>query len=67
MSTVLHVHGMTCGHCVKSITTALTAVDGVTSVDVDLNAGTVTVGGSAATASLAAAIEDAGYDMAASA
>ncbi len=64
MSIVLNVHGMTCGHCAKSITAALTAVEGVTSVDVDLSAGTVTVAGSAATETLAAAIEDAGYDVA---
>lgn len=40
------VTGMTCGHCVSSVTTELKALDGVTDVEVDLVAGgtsTVTV------------------------
>ena len=40
------VTGMTCGHCVAAVTEELTALEGVTQVDVDLVAGgtsTVTV------------------------
>lgn len=33
------VEGMTCGHCVSSVTEELSAVDGVESVSVDLKAG----------------------------
>ena len=33
------VEGMTCSHCVASVTEELSAVDGVESVSVDLNAG----------------------------
>lgn len=33
------VSGMTCAHCVASVTEELTALDGVQSVHVDLNAG----------------------------
>ena len=33
------VTGMTCEHCVKAVTEELTALDGVTSVTVDLAAG----------------------------
>jgi copper chaperone len=33
------VEGMTCSHCVASITEEVSAVDGVESVSVDLNAG----------------------------
>ena len=33
------VTGMTCEHCVKAVTDELTALDGVTSVTVDLAAG----------------------------
>lgn len=33
------VSGMTCGHCVSSVTEELTEVEGVTNVKVDLNAG----------------------------
>lgn len=37
--THLAVDGMTCGHCVSSVTEELGALDGVTSVDVRLKAG----------------------------
>jgi copper chaperone CopZ len=33
------VTGMTCSHCVAAVTDELTALDGVTSVTVDLDAG----------------------------
>jgi len=33
------VDGMTCGHCVSSVTEELSALDGVGAVNVDLNAG----------------------------
>lgn len=31
------VSGMTCGHCVKAVTEEVTAVPGVTAVDLDLS------------------------------
>jgi copper chaperone len=44
MFTATHeVTGMTCSHCVSSVTAALTAIDGIASVDVDLAWGEVTV------------------------
>lgn len=39
METTLNISGMTCGHCVASVTEELTALDGVENVSVDLNAG----------------------------
>ena len=46
MSTIhLEVQGMSCGGCVKSVTAALTRLPGVSTVDVDLPAGHVTVNG----------------------
>ena len=46
MSTVhLEVQGMSCGGCVKSVTAALTRLPGVSTVDVDLQSGHVTVNG----------------------
>ncbi len=42
-TTILKVSGMTCGHCVKSVTEALRDVDGVTRADVDLQHGRATV------------------------
>eukprot|EP00966_Prymnesium_polylepis_P175999 4073720-Prymnesium_polylepis.1 len=43
----LNVANMMCGHCVDSVTGALTAVPGVMSAVVDLEAGTATVMGTA--------------------
>ncbi len=39
----LNVSGMTCGSCVKHVTSALKALDGVGDVNVDLAAGKVKV------------------------
>ena len=37
------VAGMTCGHCVSSVQTEVSSIDGVTAVDVDLASGRLTV------------------------
>ncbi len=39
----LKITGMSCGHCVRSVTEALESVDGVRSAKVDLEAGRATV------------------------
>ncbi|MFJ9808025.1 cation transporter [Streptomyces sp. NPDC101158] len=64
-STVYAVTGMTCGHCKTAITTAVGALDGVISVDVDVAGGrvTVTTGGEPDDAAIAAAVDDAGYEL----
>jgi copper ion binding protein len=67
MSKIFEVRGMSCGHCVAAITSAVSALPGVTDVDVDLAGGAVRVAGTADPAAVAAAIEDAGYDVALSA
>ena len=52
-----------CGHCQKAITEEVSTVDGVESVDVDLQAKRVTIVGSALDdAQLRAAIDEAGYE-----
>ena len=56
---------LSCGHCVASITSAVSSLPGVTGVDVALAAGTVRVDGTPDVGTVAAAIEDAGYDVAA--
>ncbi len=43
MTTTFVVKGMTCGHCVSTVTTELSALPGVTAVDVDLDSGEVKV------------------------
>jgi Copper chaperone len=62
------VAGMTCGHCVASVTEELTAVAGVASVAVALDAGgtsVVTVESSAPLQidAVRAAVEEAGYGL----
>ena len=63
MSVVLQVHGMSCAHCVASITSAVSPLPGVTGVDVVLADGTVRVDGTPDAQAVAAAITDAGYDV----
>ncbi len=60
------VIGMTCGHCVASVTEEISAIDGVTDVAVDLPTGAVTVtsGTSIDQADVRAAVEDAGFQLA---
>lgn len=66
-TTNIAIQGMTCSACVSSVTTALSAVEGVQNVDVSLeqNQATVTYDDAKVNAeNLQAAIEDAGYDVA---
>ncbi len=60
-----NVAGMTCGHCVSSVTAAISALQGVERVDVDLGKGLVTVKAKHAVSerALAAAIDDAGFEL----
>jgi copper chaperone len=57
------VPGMHCDHCRAAVTSELEAVDGVTSVSVDLETKTVTVRGrDLDDTTLRAAIDEAGYE-----
>ncbi|MEV0249888.1 heavy metal-associated domain-containing protein [Nocardia sp. NPDC050712] len=60
------VTGMTCGGCANSVRTEVGRIDGVTSVDIDLASGQVTVGSAAPVThdTLAAAVTKAGYRLA---
>jgi copper ion binding protein len=59
------VPGMSCGHCRAAIIAEVEQVDGVSSVDVDLDAKRVTVAGDQLDdAAVRAAIDEAGYDVA---
>jgi copper chaperone CopZ len=60
-SVELQVQGMSCGSCVKHVTEALHALDGVSEVAVDLQSGRVKVGGDSDCNVLLAALEEAGY------
>lgn len=59
----LLIEGMSCGHCVKHVTEALTEVNGVANVKVDLASKSALVEGDASDADIKAAVEDAGYDV----
>lgn len=63
------VVGMTCGHCVASVTEEVGAIPGVEDVAVDLGSGRVTVtsGSLLDDAQVKAAVEEAGYALAPSA
>jgi len=63
MSATYTVTGMTCGHCVSSVTEEVTAVPGVIGVQVDLESGRLTVEGTADEAAVQAAVEEAGYAL----
>lgn len=52
---------MTCGHCVRTVTDAIRAIDPAAGVDPDLTARTVSVTSTVPTATLSAAIADAGH------
>ena len=64
MSTVRYaVPGISCGHCAAAITSEVSAVSGVTSVDVSVDDKIVTVAGEAERSAVEAAIEEAGYGV----
>jgi len=60
------VTGMTCSHCVNSVSSEVSQIPGVTGVHVDLGAGTVTVTSDQPLdeTAVAAAVDEAGYELA---
>jgi copper ion binding protein len=60
------VTGMTCGHCVTAVTTEISALDGVSGVEVDLGSGAVTVTSDTPLSDedVRAAVDEAGYELA---
>jgi copper ion binding protein len=65
-TTSYHVTGMTCGHCVAAVTEEVGRLPGVRHVQVDLAAGEVTVTSDSALdeSAVAAAVGEAGYQLA---
>lgn len=59
------VKGMTCDHCVRSVSEEVSEVPGVQDVDVDLQTGRMTVSGEYSDDAVVAAVEEAGYEAAA--
>ncbi|HDF3419495.1 TPA: copper chaperone CopZ [Staphylococcus aureus] len=63
---ILNVEGMSCGHCKSTVESALNNIDGVTSADVNLENGQVSVqydDSKVAVSQMKDAIEDQGYDV----
>jgi copper chaperone CopZ len=62
---VFTVKGMSCEHCVRAVTDEITSLPGVERVDVDLAAGTATVVADRelGESEVAAAVEEAGYEL----
>lgn len=61
---VYTVTGMTCAHCVSSVSNEVGKVSGVSSVDVDLGSGRVTVTGEEfRDEQIRAAVDEAGYAL----
>ena len=65
MTSTYTVKGMTCEHCVQSVTEEVSEVPGVSGVDVDLPSGRVTVSSDQEIddAAVRAAVTDAGYQV----
>ena len=59
------ITGMTCGHCVSSVSNELGKLPGVEDVNVDLATGTASVTSEASLdiESVRAAVEEAGYEL----
>ena len=62
MSETYTVHGMTCGGCAKSVTNAIQTAAPGSSVEVNLEAKTVTVAGATEDA-IKQAVADAGFEF----
>jgi copper chaperone CopZ len=64
---VITVTGMTCEHCEKAVRAEISAIPGVSQVDVDVASGEVRILAEPALelADLQAAVEEAGYQLAA--
>ena len=65
-TTLFTVTGMTCGHCVAAVTEEVSKLDHVSDVAIDLASGAVTVesDGPVDPREFAAAVDEAGYQVA---
>jgi copper chaperone len=62
---VIAVAGMTCSHCVNAVSAEISKIPGVSAVEVDLEAGKVTITADPQPDQnvLRAAVEEAGYEL----
>jgi copper chaperone len=57
------VAGMTCNGCVNKVTKAVTDIEGVEDIDVDVSTGTLEIVGSADPDAVRAAVNEVGYQI----
>ena len=64
-TSTFQVQGMSCGHCVSSVRSEVSAIGGVTAVEVDLASGQVNVTSDTPIDpdAVTAAVEEAGYEV----
>lgn len=64
-TTTYHVKGMTCGHCVSAVSGEVSAIAGVSDVQVDLETGSVSVTADQPLSedAVRAAVDEAGYEL----
>lgn len=65
MQQTFNVQGMTCQHCVRTVTRAVAALEPQARVEVDLDGGRVTIDSNLSRDQLAQAIREEGYTVAA--
>lgn len=58
---VFQISGMTCGHCKKSVESAIQSTQGVREVRVELEPGEATVTGRFSDEAIVTSVEEAGY------
>ena len=63
MERVVHISGMSCGHCSARVEKALLALSGTEKAEVSHESGTAKFIGSATNAEIKSAVEDAGYEV----
>ena len=59
----LQVEGMSCGHCIRAVTNAITALDGAAKVEVDLAAKRVVAETSLPRTDVVRAVEEEGFSV----
>ena len=65
MAQTIFVNGMTCGHCINSVTEELSKINGVKKVEVDLDSGKVDIDSNEeiSKVKIEEAIKEAGYEL----
>lgn len=62
MRATLHIDGMSCGHCVKTVRSALEAVRGVEVVDVQIGSAEILAVSDEALEQAVSAVDDTGFE-----